>query len=272
MAKVARCPFGATFDPSVHAECPCPSCWADRSVTRLSTALRSQDGATEEPVIPFRTTSRLREDIPTKVGGQRLPPIGHPARLQHSTPETTQERLEIFRCLFAFDGRIDRASYWTVIAIDLVASIAIIRLTLLTWHVIHPSIGTALIIITILVCLTSFFSACGKRLHDCDQSAGWSLLMLLGLLWLAIGIPLIGAFRGTPAANRFGPPAPGWLRSITPNQDAAHQGAGKQPPPTPQNVAPRAPLPSDQVSAPIAGTMSPEPRLKLSSLLRDVPP
>lgn len=32
----ARCPYGTVYDTAVHAECPCPSCWADRSSVRLT--------------------------------------------------------------------------------------------------------------------------------------------------------------------------------------------------------------------------------------------
>lgn len=36
MKQPVRCPAGTLYDASVHAECPCPSCWADRSSATLA--------------------------------------------------------------------------------------------------------------------------------------------------------------------------------------------------------------------------------------------
>lgn len=36
MKRPVRCPNGTLYDAAVHAECPCPSCWADRSSATLA--------------------------------------------------------------------------------------------------------------------------------------------------------------------------------------------------------------------------------------------
>lgn len=35
--RPVRCPFGTLYDAAIHTECPCPSCWADRSFAKLTT-------------------------------------------------------------------------------------------------------------------------------------------------------------------------------------------------------------------------------------------
>jgi uncharacterized membrane protein YhaH (DUF805 family) len=122
--------------------------------------------------------------------------------------------VDVLRSFFSYSGRMDRGSYWTVIAIDIAV------LWLVCW-VFAASQGhsaaarefaSGVIIVTILAFLVSIFSACAKRLHDFDKSGGWSLVMCIGMLWLIIGVPLIGAYQGSPVRNRFGLPPAGWLR------------------------------------------------------------
>lgn len=44
-----RCPAGNVYDATVHAECPCPSCWADRSSLQLAPKVGSSGTVSEQP-------------------------------------------------------------------------------------------------------------------------------------------------------------------------------------------------------------------------------
>lgn len=43
MQRPMQCPAGTWFDSAIHAECPCPSCWAERSSARLVAAKTNPD-------------------------------------------------------------------------------------------------------------------------------------------------------------------------------------------------------------------------------------
>ncbi len=213
MKSSTRCPFGNVYDASVHTECPCPSCWADRSSAILSATRGSHANVGKEAVqrqVASLSTSQYNLRAPAEIPAEATAPEPAIARSISSRPRI----VEILSSFFSYSGRMDRGSYWTVVAVD----IAVLSLVCGSLGAVHShsvavrEFASGVFIVTILAFLVSIFSACAKRLHDFDKSGGWSLVMCIGLLWLLIGVPLIGAYEGSPGRNRFGVPPPGWLR------------------------------------------------------------
>jgi uncharacterized membrane protein len=48
--RLIRCPAGTFYDPSIHTECPCPHCWADRVSANLDGTQRGVEGKASAPV------------------------------------------------------------------------------------------------------------------------------------------------------------------------------------------------------------------------------
>ena len=213
MNSLTRCPFGNAYDPSVHAECPCASCWADRSFATLSAKRGSQAAVPREAILePEVRPAASDDDLRT--------PNQVPAETAASEPAIvgsvgSRSRIaDVLSSFFSYAGRMDRGSYWTVIAVD-IAVLWLVCLSFATTYghsVTAREVASGIVIVTVLAFVVSIFSVCAKRLHDFDRSGGWCLVMCIGMLWLVIGIPLIGAYEGSPGRNRFGAPPPGWLR------------------------------------------------------------
>ena len=104
--------------------------------------------------------------------------------------------------LWEFDGRINRAKWWTVI---LVTSF-VVTLVWSLFLVLDPS--PWLWAIATLVTLFAIWPALAghvKRFHDRNKSGWWVLIgfvPLIGSIWLLVEL---GFLSGSPGENDFGP-------------------------------------------------------------------
>lgn len=89
--------------------------------------------------------------------------------------------------LFSFRGRIDRFTYWRVIALQFL--VVIIGLAVLAQlHALPPVVGLALLLgILIFIIVIPAIAVGAKRLHDRDKSAWW-LLLFYGVPDVLLGI------------------------------------------------------------------------------------
>ncbi len=118
--------------------------------------------------------------------------------------------------LFAFEGRINRAKYWTFIA--LVAVVVLPALSAISGlRSVVPQLGdpvtirvlemgmAMLMLIIVLPLQVSFLAVGAKRWHDRDRSGWWVLIALvpvIGPLWTLVEC---GCLKGTDGDNRYGP-------------------------------------------------------------------
>ena len=118
--------------------------------------------------------------------------------------------------LFAFEGRINRAKYWTFVALVLVfvlpalSAVAGLRSALeqlsdpVTIRVLE--MGTGIVTLSIVLPLQVSILAVGaKRWHDRNRSGWWVLIALvpvIGPLWTLVEC---GCLKGTEGENRYGP-------------------------------------------------------------------
>lgn len=140
--------------------------------------------------------------------------------------------------LFSFQGRINRARYWSVLLIYLAILIVCLVLAFVGFGVSSatPSASAlvsylliAIFAIAGLLAMWSSIAASIKRLHDRDQSGWWMLVfwgvgtivsllqetaampsskVILGIGSFAVTVWIIvelGCLRGTQGPNRFGP-------------------------------------------------------------------
>lgn len=135
--------------------------------------------------------------------------------------------------LFSFKGRVNRARYWLVVAINLTlfaAAVVSVQLSDSSGSAIHWSVLVIIVSVVTFICLIyAGFAVTTKRLHDRDKSAWWLLVfylvpailrsagaieddtgtkLVLRLATSAIGIWAIvelGFLRGTTGQNRYGP-------------------------------------------------------------------
>ena len=126
--------------------------------------------------------------------------------------------------LFTYQGRLNRAPYWTAIAIYVVAMLIVAALAFLL------ALGSAFFVVLLVVYIPLMVSGVMvgiKRLHDRDRSGWWLALFyllplalnalshgmgsfgfILSLVGLAVsiwGIVELGFLRGTIGTNRYGP-------------------------------------------------------------------
>ncbi len=118
--------------------------------------------------------------------------------------------------LFAFEGRINRAKYWTYIGLVLVfvlpALSAISGLRSVLPQFSDPvtirtlEMGTSILMLFIVLPLQVSFLAVGaKRWHDRNKSGWWVLMTLvpvIGPIWTLVEC---GCMKGTEGENRHGP-------------------------------------------------------------------
>jgi uncharacterized membrane protein YhaH (DUF805 family) len=129
---------------------------------------------------------------------------------------------------FGFSGRINRARYWSAVALlfILMLPLALLQygLALMAGNIVAVTMSS----VASIAGMFSGFALGAKRLHDRDRSGWWQLfhflpflivvpamliksvpLMLAGIAFgVTVGIWLfleIGCLRGTVGLNRFGP-------------------------------------------------------------------
>lgn len=125
--------------------------------------------------------------------------------------------------LFTYNGRINRAQYWTAVVIYIAAMVV---LGLISYLIGMAMLFFILAVIVYIPMIVSGVMVGIKRLHDRDKSGWWLLVFYLlpaVLSWagLAIGANFIfslasfavsiwglvelGFLRGTPGPNQYGP-------------------------------------------------------------------
>ena len=126
--------------------------------------------------------------------------------------------------LFTYQGRLNRAPYWTAIAIYVATMLVVATLAYLLW------LGGAFLIVLLIVYIPLMISGVMvgiKRLHDRDKSGWWlalfyllpmalntlsygmgtlgTILSLAGFAVSIWGLVELGFLRGTVGTNRYGP-------------------------------------------------------------------
>jgi uncharacterized membrane protein YhaH (DUF805 family) len=102
--------------------------------------------------------------------------------------------------LFRFDGRINRAKFWSGVGALIVAYIVIIALFAIDSSALRALLGLAL-----LAMYWPSLAISIKRWHDRDKSGWWVLIVfvpIIGGLWALIET---GFLAGTGGPNQYGP-------------------------------------------------------------------
>jgi len=121
-----------------------------------------------------------------------------------------QKRMTFLQTLFAVDGRIGRITFLKYYLLVLFVGIVEFFVTgLLNPHASVNNVLTGTIVLTI----GPHIALLVKRLHDCNHSLLFALLLLIPILgWIV----MIAAFfaKGTNGPNKYGP-APGKILSVS---------------------------------------------------------
>jgi len=110
--------------------------------------------------------------------------------------------------LFSFKGRINRAKYWAVVGVEVVAGIAVsivagvasVTESRFVW-----AAAGLIIFVGYVFILWSSLAASIKRWHDRNKSGWWVLIgfvPIVGALWQLIET---GFLEGTRGDNQYGP-------------------------------------------------------------------
>lgn len=111
------------------------------------------------------------------------------------------ENIDWQHLLFAFDGRINRAKFWTGIVVmwAVMWILAILAGLVDSWFM-----WTVFSIVALLIIWPSLAISI-KRWHDRDKSGWWVLIgfiPLVGPIWALVET---GFLPGTPGTNEYGP-------------------------------------------------------------------
>jgi uncharacterized membrane protein YhaH (DUF805 family) len=111
--------------------------------------------------------------------------------------------------LFSFDGRINRARFWTGIVVLLVIYIILVAINVVIGLAFGNSAITTIVgIISLIIYVAMIWPSVAlgvKRFHDRNKSGWWvliSLVPVIGGLWYLIEC---GFLEGTKGPNQFGP-------------------------------------------------------------------
>lgn len=111
--------------------------------------------------------------------------------------------------LFSFDGRINRAKYWTGVVVIIAIEIVALVISTVLGFVLGNNIVTTIVgILALIVCVVMIWPSIAlgvKRFHDRNKSGWWVLIALvpvIGGLWYLIEC---GFLEGTKGPNQFGP-------------------------------------------------------------------
>lgn len=106
--------------------------------------------------------------------------------------------------LFSFRGRVGRLQWWLFVIISALPG----KVLDSAWNRADDYSWVLVLVLTIatLAPLWMYLAVSAKRLHDCDLSAWWLLLMLVPYLG-AFALMIMNAFiAGGAGPNRFGEP------------------------------------------------------------------
>jgi len=106
--------------------------------------------------------------------------------------------------LFSFKGRIGRREWWLYLLLSFIPT-AILDAAWDQADSYPPLLLLPLLLIS-LAPLWWYFATAVKRLHDCDMSGWWLLLMLIPYAGVIALFVIHGFIAGTQGPNRFGIP------------------------------------------------------------------
>ena len=116
----------------------------------------------------------------------------------------------LLRLLTSFEGRLDRAGFWTGLVLLAVVGLAVGgTANVLDWLLGFEIRGAGRLgyvtLAAVALVAYCFFALQTKRWHDRDKSGWWNLLVavpVIGPVWILVEA---GMLAGTPGANQFGP-------------------------------------------------------------------
>jgi len=105
----------------------------------------------------------------------------------------------------SFEGRINRAPFWTGVLILFVAQLVVGWATGFSANPASMAGSSMLGMIVALLLIYPALAVYAKRCHDRNKSAWWLLLLLIPVVGLIWAIVDLGIMEGTKGANRYGP-------------------------------------------------------------------
>lgn len=127
--------------------------------------------------------------------------------------EYQYQKISWTHLLFKKEGRINRETYWTGVALCVLVSLVLfIAAFILLQRENSPTFGGWLLdyamdaVMFVIVVFSIPYAFIGiKRLHDIDKSGEW---MAVAYLFGVIGLIYLGCAKGTPGPNSFDSPQP----------------------------------------------------------------
>ena len=108
---------------------------------------------------------------------------------------------EYLKLAFTADGRLPRKQYWTVYGVQLSITILMFVFAFMAAEFGFPYLFV-LVVVSVLLNWVASICISVKRLHDCNVS-GWWWLLLMWFSWISIIV--LGCIKGTEGPNRYGP-------------------------------------------------------------------
>ena len=120
----------------------------------------------------------------------------HPYLKEQAMNNVINNYISVFKNFSNFSGRAGRREYWMFFAANFAACMIL--------SVIDAATGIPVLgLLYILAALIPGIAVTIRRLHDGDRSGWWMLVAVVPILG-ALGLLVLMALPGTPAANRFG--------------------------------------------------------------------
>lgn len=110
------------------------------------------------------------------------------------------ENIDWGHLLFAFDGRINRAKFWLVMAITWIVTALVIGIV----AAMNSTFGWVIAAVFYIGLIWVGLAVSVKRWHDRDKSGWWvliGLIPIIGFWWVLIEC---GFLEGTKGANEYG--------------------------------------------------------------------
>ena len=107
--------------------------------------------------------------------------------------------------LLSFEGRINRARFWTGILVIIAIEIVALIIAAIIGYLISAELAMILLYLVVLVMLWPSIALGVKRFHDRNKSGWWvliSLVPIIGGIWYLVEC---GFLEGTKGPNQFGP-------------------------------------------------------------------
>ena len=115
--------------------------------------------------------------------------------------------MSFFAILFSFKGRVNRAKFWMVNLLMIVAAVVIIVIMGIVEFIFSGAseAGSVILFPLVLGWFWVGFAVTAKRWHDRNKSARWILIALIPIIGDIWAFVELGFCKGTEGPNRFGP-------------------------------------------------------------------